>query len=254
MPQYQPTADILQRIIEQKKLDINRARKLIPGSELQQRLDCNGKPRRFADALFRQRALEKPGVIAEIKKASPSKGVIRKNFDPATIARQYADNDATCLSVLTDEVFFQGHLGYLQQARQVCQLPLLRKDFMIDPYQILEARVWGADCILLIVAILEFSLLRDLYDMATEQGINNRNLRTFETSLGTTIALLPGIPDDCLVVTESGIHHREDVLRMQQHGVTTFLVGEAFMRQGDPGLALQKLFYGEEYEGIVTPD
>jgi indole-3-glycerol phosphate synthase len=206
-------------------------------------------------------------VIAEIKKASPSKGVIREIFDPEEIARAYAAYGATCLSVLTDVDFFQGSDLNLQLARKVCELPVLRKDFMVDSYQIAESRSLGADCVLLIVAALETDQLKELYQCALEYdldvlvevhdaqeldsaltlgskliGINNRNLKTFETSLQTTVDLLPNIPEDRIVITESGIHTHEDVQSMLENNVFGFLVGEAFMRQENPGQALAELF------------
>jgi indole-3-glycerol phosphate synthase len=213
-------------------------------------------------------ANRQPAIIAEIKKASPSQGVIRDPFDPAQIARSYQSGGATCLSVLTDHDFFQGSEAYLAQAKQACNLPVLRKDFMIDPYQVFEARAIGADCILLIVAALDDAVLGELAQLATQLkldvlvevhdaaelqralqlplpliGINNRNLRTFETSLDTTLQLLADIPEDRIVVTESAIHSREDVATMREHGVNAFLVGEAFMRAAEPGEKLQELFY-----------
>jgi indole-3-glycerol phosphate synthase len=208
-------------------------------------------------------------VIAEIKKASPSKGLIRADFDPAWIAREYADGGAACLSVLTDEQFFQGHNDYLQQARAACNLPVIRKDFLIDPLQVLEARAIGADCILLIAAALPAPKLRELgllarmlgmdvlvevHDRAELEavlqldlprpvllGINNRNLRTFETRLETTLELLPLVPSGYEVVTESGIFTRQDVARMRDGGVSRFLIGESLMRQPSPGAALHAL-------------
>ena len=202
-----------------------------------------------------------------MKKASPSKGIIRENFDPMQIAESYAEYGAACLSVLTDEEFFKGHMHYLHQARNACALPILRKDFMLDDYQIFEARANGADCILLIVAVLENGLMQDLAGRAVELGmdvlievhndeelerglqlempmigINNRNLRDFNTSLNTTIDLLADIPDDVIVVTESGIHTHEDVKMMRENQVDTFLVGEAFMRHPIPGEKLNELF------------
>jgi indole-3-glycerol phosphate synthase len=206
-------------------------------------------------------------VIAEIKKASPSKGVLREDFRPAQIAQSYASGGAACLSVLTDADYFQGHEDYLQQAREACDLPVIRKDFIIDPYQVYEARAINADCILLIVAALEDERMRELSELAHElgmdvlvevhdaeelqralklniplMGINNRNLRTFETSLDTTLDLLDSIPDDRIVVTESGIHTAEDVVLMRNNQVNTFLVGEAFMRADEPGEKLSELF------------
>ncbi|MEG0883623.1 MAG: indole-3-glycerol phosphate synthase TrpC [Janthinobacterium sp.] len=223
--------------------------------------------RGFEASLRQHIAAGKPGIIAEVKKASPSKGVIRADFRPADIAASYAAHGAACLSVLTDEQFFQGSVAYLQQARAACAIPVLRKDFVIDPYQVVEARVLGADCILLIAACLDDAQMADLEACAHELGmavlvevhdgeeltaalklksaligINNRNLRTFETSLDTTIKLLPRIPQDKLIITESGIHGTADVQRMRDAHIHSFLVGEAFMRAPDPGVELERLF------------
>jgi len=223
--------------------------------------------RGFVNAIKNRVDKKKASVIAEIKKASPSKGVIRSLFDPEEIARSYAAHNATCLSVLTDIDFFQGDDSYLPLARNVCDLPVLRKDFMVNTYQIAESRSLGADCILLIVAALEKEKLKDLYQCAesygldvlievhdkveleialeldsTLIGINNRNLKTFETSLQTTIDLLPYIPENKIVITESGIHSQDDVQNMLKEKVFGFLVGEAFMRAENPGLELEKLF------------
>ena len=209
-----------------------------------------------------------PAIIAEIKKASPSAGVICEDFHPNVIAWSYAEAGATCLSVLTDKDYFQGHYQYLEQARGACALPVLRKDFMIDPWQILESRVMGADCILLIAAALEQTRLQDLLGLTKEIGmdalievhdeaemerallldhdligVNNRNLNTFETSLATSERLKQMLPGDQLLVTESGIRTVDDVKRMQSCGINTFLVGEAFMREADPGMALRRMFY-----------
>jgi len=210
-----------------------------------------------------------PAVIAEIKKASPSKGLIRADFDPVSLAKDYSAAGATCLSVLTDEKFFQGNNDYLQQARAACSLPVLRKDFMVDPYQITESRWLGADCILLIVAALEQEQLKNLAECAHELGmdilvevhneneleiglelgtgligINNRDLHSFKTDLNTTYRLLPLIPKDILVVTESGINSREDITAMQQQGVFGYLIGETFMRAENPGEKLSELVFG----------
>ncbi|WP_194715038.1 indole-3-glycerol phosphate synthase TrpC [Noviherbaspirillum soli] len=223
--------------------------------------------RGFEGSLRGKIAAGRAGVIAEVKKASPSKGVLRADFDPAAIAASYEEHGAACLSVLTDVQFFQGAPEYLQQARAACELPVLRKDFMIDPYQVYQARSWGADAILLIVAALDHGLMAELESCAHELGmdvlvevhdgaeldaalrlktrllgINNRNLRTFETSLQNTLDLLPRIPKDKLVVTESGILNRDDVSRMRAADVHAFLVGEAFMRAADPGEELERLF------------
>ena len=212
-------------------------------------------------------AAGRSAVIAEIKKASPSKGILRQNFEPADIAQTYAEHGATCLSVLTDQQFFQGSVDYLKQARASCQLPVLRKDFMVDPYQIYESRSMGADAILLIAACLDDAQMQDMEAIARDLymsvlvevhdaseleralklktpliGINNRNLRTFEVSLDTTLSLMGQLPADRLLVTESGIVGRDDVLRMTAAGVHAFLVGEAFMRAEDPGQAMAKLF------------
>lgn len=223
--------------------------------------------RDFTGALRAKVAAGQAAVIAEVKKASPSKGVLREHFVPADIARSYAQHGAACLSVLTDERFFQGCEAYLKQAREACNLPVLRKDFMVDAFQVYDARAMGADCILLIAACLDDAQMRDLEALAHELGmavlvevhdgdeldralklktplvgINNRNLRTFEVTLDTTLGLLPRVPADRLLVTESGILGREDVQRMRAADVHAFLVGEAFMRQPDPGAALAQLF------------
>jgi indole-3-glycerol phosphate synthase len=263
---YDPP-DILRKILARKTEEI-RARSLhAPVDLLQERVQAASPPRGFYRALRKRIDTGGPAVIAEIKKASPSQGVIRKDFKPVEIARSYADGGATCLSVLTDRDFFQGAEANLQLARSACSLPVLRKDFIIDPYQVYEARAIEADCILLIVAALDDHRMRDLAELAGDLGmdalvevhdagelaralvldvpmigINNRNLRTFETSLQTTLDLLGAIPPARLVVTESAIHTREDVARMRDNGVNAFLVGEAFMRAGEPGQALQALF------------
>ena len=228
-------------------------------------LVCRG----FAAALRARVAAGQPAVIAEIKKASPSKGVLREDFHPADIARRYERGGAACLSVLTDRDFFQGCDAYLQEARAACRLPVIRKDFILDPYQVLEARLLGADCILLIAACLDDTRMAELNAQALELGmdvlievhdraeleralplpgqligINNRDLRSFRVSLDTTLGLLDAIPPDRLLVTESGILTRDDVALMRAHGVHAFLVGEAFMRAADPGAALGQLFFG----------
>jgi indole-3-glycerol phosphate synthase len=240
----------------------------VPLAVLERQARAQDPCRGFTAALVRQISHKRPAVIAEIKKASPSKGLIRKNFAPAAIARSYAEHGATCLSVLTDVDFFQGHDSYLQEARQACQLPVIRKDFMLDPYQIVEARALGADCVLLIVAALAPEQLGELAAAARDTGldylvevhnqaeleqalalgpalvgINNRDLHTFKTSLNVTYQLLDGIPEGTVVVTESGILAREDVEEMLDHGVYGFLVGESFMRAADPGAKLQELFF-----------
>ncbi len=259
--------DILAKILETKKAEVATARQMRSESDVLREAKSRKDLRGFARAIEEKIAQGKPGVIAEIKKASPSKGVIRENFNPVEIASSYAAHGAACLSVLTDVQFFQGSYDYLRQARAACSLPVLRKDFMIDPYQIAHARALGADCILLIVAALSLSQLKEFECVATELGmdvlvevhdraeldtalqlnssllgINNRNLRSFETSLQNTLDLLPAIPEGKRVVTESGILAPQDVQKMREHGVNAFLIGEAFMRAPDPGLALQALF------------
>ena len=225
-------------------------------------------PRGFVEALRQRVEAAQPAVIAEVKKASPSQGVIRADFDPAAIARSYQSGNAACLSVLTDVDFFQGSDAYLQQARAACALPVLRKDFTVDAWQVVEARAIGADAVLLIAAALEDAQMRELASSATEYGldvlvevhdraeldraldlglpllgINNRDLHSFKTALDTTLNLLPHIPGDRVVVTESGIHSPEDVAVMRDAGVFSFLVGEAFMRAGEPGEKLRELFF-----------
>ncbi|MDY6982459.1 MAG: indole-3-glycerol phosphate synthase TrpC [Pseudomonadota bacterium] len=259
---------ILDKILARKREEIAERKAKVSQAALEATCKTMEPCRGFVAALQKQIAHKRPAVIAEIKKASPSKGLIRKNFNPAAIAESYAGHGATCLSVLTDVDFFQGSDAFLQEARAACQLPVIRKDFMIDPYQIAESRVLGADCILLIVAALEREQLRELNDAAVAcgldvlievhnkaeldialdlkpalVGINNRDLHTFKTSLNVTYDLLGDIPAGTAVVTESGILAREDVLDMQKHGVYGFLVGESFMRAVDPGAKLQELFF-----------
>ena len=259
--------DILQRILATKQRELSERRAQRSIDELQQQAYHVSPPRGFVAALRRRVQQGGMGVIAEIKKASPSKGVIRNDFNVVEIARSYEAGGASCLSVLTDSEYFQGHEVFLTQARAACSLPVIRKDFIVDPYQVVEARAIGADCILLIVAALSDEDLASLYAAARAQGmdvlvevhdgdeleralrldldlvgINNRNLRTFETSLETTIELLPRVPEGCMVVTESGIHSRADVELMRDNDVHAFLVGEAFMRAADPGQALAELF------------
>ena len=260
-------SDILDKIIAVKREEL--AALVRQKSLSAMRFDAESRvlTRDFVGSLRSKIAAGKPAVIAEIKKASPSKGVLRPEFIPADIAQSYAECGAACLSVLTDTSFFQGSTEYFKQARASCSLPALRKDFMIDAYQIYESRVMGADCILLIAAVLSDAQMKDMeavalaLDMAVlvevhdadelERslklqtpliGINNRNLKTFDVSLDTTLALLSKIPEDRIVVTESGISTAQDVKRMRDAGVNAFLVGEAFMRAEDPGIALAKLF------------
>jgi len=260
-------SDILQTILARKAQEVTERRARVTLDEMRERASRADRPRGFASALRTRIAADKPAVIAEVKKASPSKGVMRADFRPAEIAKSYATAGAACLSVLTDVDFFQGADAYLQQARAACPLPVLRKDFMIDAYQVYEARALSADCILLIVAALDDAQLCDLSQLsralgmdvlvevhdgaeleralktsASLIGINNRNLRTFETSLDVTLDLRERVPPDRLLVTESGIHTRADVLRMRAAGVNAFLVGEAFMRADDPGTQLRHLF------------
>jgi len=258
--------DILAKILAVKAEEVATARQLRSESELLREARARRDVRGFAQAIEDKIAAGQPGVIAEIKKASPSKGVIREHFVPAEIAASYAVHGAACLSVLTDVQFFQGSYDHLRQARAACALPVLRKDFIIDPYQIAHARALGADCILLIAAALAPSGLRELEACAMELGmdvlvevhdaaeldialtlktpllgINNRNLRTFETRLETTLELLDRIPEDKRVITESGIMTADHVRMMRGHGVDAFLVGETFMRAPDPGQALAQL-------------
>ena len=260
-------SDILNKILAVKAEEVAAARQMRSESDLLREAQARNDVRGFAQAIEEKIAAGHAGVIAEVKKASPSKGVLRGNFEPASIAASYARHGAACLSVLTDVQFFQGSHDYLRQARAACALPVLRKDFIIDPYQIVSARAMGADCILLIVAALDATQLADLEACAFELGmdvlvevhdaaelgialdmntsligINNRNLRTFETSLQTTIDLLPHIPADKRVITESGILLPQHVRLMRDHNVNAFLVGEAFMRAPDPGAELARLF------------
>jgi indole-3-glycerol phosphate synthase len=260
-------SDILDKIVAVKHLEVANAIRRKPLELVRADAQSRVLTRDFAGAIRAKIAVGKPAVIAEVKKASPSKGVLRDDFIPADIAQSYAEFGAACLSVLTDAQFFQGNADYLKQARASCQLPVLRKDFMVDAYQIYESRAMGADAVLLIAACLDDSQLKDFegiamaLDMAVlvevhdeaelERalklktpliGINNRNLKTFEVSLDTTLALRSQVPADRILITESGIHTRDDVLRMGAAGVNAFLVGEAFMRAPEPGEALATLF------------
>ena len=260
-------SDILDRIIAVKRCEVAAAQAAVSLATLERDNAAMPPVRDFEGAMRARIARGEAAVIAEIKKASPSRGVLRPDFDPASIAQSYASHGAACLSVLTDAEFFQGSADYLRAARAACDLPVLRKDFMIDPYQVAEARAMGADCVLLIVAALDDARLRELelaaiatglavlvevHDAAELDralslespllGINNRNLRTFDTSLDTTLGLLDRIPPGKLVITESGIFTREDVRRMRDRGVHGFLVGEAFMRAVDPGAELERVF------------
>jgi indole-3-glycerol phosphate synthase len=260
-------SDILDKIVAVKHQEVATARKRKALDVVRADAQSRVLTRDFVGALRAKISAGKPAVIAEVKKASPSKGVLRADFIPADIAQSYAEHGAACLSVLTDVQFFQGEIDFLKQARASCQLPVLRKDFMVDPYQIYESRAMGADAILLIAACLDDAQMKDFeaialsLDMAVlvevhDQpeleralklktpllGINNRNLQTFEVSLDTTLSLKSLVPADRLLVTESGIHTRDDVLRMGAAGVNAFLVGEAFMRAPEPGEALAALF------------
>jgi indole-3-glycerol phosphate synthase len=259
---------ILDTILAAKRVEVTGARQRVPLSEMERRAREAPPPRNFAGAMRAKLAAGLPAVIAEVKKASPSKGLLRKDFDPAAIARGYEQGGAACLSVLTDAQFFQGEADHLVAARGACALPALRKDFIVDAYQVHEARAMGADCILLIAGCLALAEMQELEATAHALrmavlvevhdapeleravrlstpliGINNRDLRTFETRLETTLDLLSLVPEGRIVVTESGIAAPEDVDRMRARGVHGFLVGEAFMRAADPGQALRSLFF-----------
>jgi indole-3-glycerol phosphate synthase len=259
--------DILNKILQRKAEEIAQRSERVSLRQLSQRAQAADIPRGFIKALRARVNAGQAAVIAEIKKASPSKGILREHFEASAIARSYEKGGAACLSVLTDVDFFQGADEYLQQARSACSLPVIRKDFFVHPYQVYEARTLGADCILLIVAALSDTMLVELLQLASELdmdalvevhdaeemeralatpavliGVNNRNLRTFDTRLDTTLDLLPAFPNDRLLVTESGIHSREDVEKMRNSGVHVFLVGEAFMKAEDPGAKLAELF------------
>jgi indole-3-glycerol phosphate synthase len=261
------TPDILKRILARKLQEIDERNRNTSMQELEQRVGDADAPRGFVSSIEEKINSGRAAVIAEIKKASPSRGILRKDFKPAEIASSYERGGAACLSVLTDVDYFKGADEYLQQARAACSLPVIRKDFIIDPYQVYEARVLGADCILLIVAALGDAMLGELSQLAVQLGmdvlvevhdhveleralevpgrlvgINNRNLRSFETRLDVTLGMLEKIPDDRIVVTESGIHTPADVALMRANGVNAFLVGEAFMKAADPGEKLVELF------------
>jgi indole-3-glycerol phosphate synthase len=260
-------ADILERILDTKRTELAAARSAVPDAEIERRARAAPAPRDFTGAIRARIAAGKPAVIAEIKRASPSKGLLREDFDPAAIARSYEAGGAACLSVLTDRQYFQGAPEHLIAARAACALPVLRKDFLVDRYQVFESRALGADCILLIAAALRAREMRDLEKLATTMGmavlvevhdaeeleaalqlqtplvgINNRDLRTFKTTLETTFGLLPRIPEGRVAVTESGFLAPADVSLARARGVDAFLVGEAFMRAGDPGDELARLF------------
>ena len=262
------TPDILIKILNRKREEIAERSVMVSIEELQNKCGKAKDSRGFITAIENKIANNQSAVIAEIKKASPSKGVLRENFNPAEIAKSYADHGAACLSVLTDKDYFQGHEDYLKQARAACDLPVIRKDFIIDPYQVYEARAIDADCILLIVAALDDDALHGLYGLAKKLGmdvlmevhdeqemeraletnarligVNNRNLRTFETDLDTTIRMLSMVNDSHILVTESGIHTKQDVQLMRENKVHSFLVGEAFIRADNPGEKLAELFF-----------
>ena len=262
------TPTVLKKIVERKWQEIAERKPQVSEAQLLNQALQADAPRGFVAAMERALSEGRSAVIAEAKKASPSKGVIREHFDPAAIAKAYESAGAACMSVLTDRDFFQGHEDFLMQARAACDLPVIRKDFIVDTYQIAEARAINADCILLIAACLDDAQMKDLAQAAkglgmdvlievhnreeldrslglnqTLVGINNRNLHTFDVSLKTTLDLLPHIPEDRIVVTESGILSHADVILMREHHVNSFLVGEAFMRSQDPGQSLQTLFF-----------
>ncbi len=260
--------EILTQIIDHKKNELVERKQRVSLEKMQEWAGDAPSPRGFEAALRNAQLAKRPGVIAEIKRASPSKGILRENFNPMAIAASYQMNGATCVSVLTDCEFFKGSCAILELARKTCFVPILRKDFIIDPYQVYETRAVDADCLLLIVAALEDEQMAELNQLAKELrldvlvevhdeqeldralmleptlvGINNRNLHTFETTLQTTLNLLPKIPDSCHVVTESGIHTKDDIAMMIENGVNSFLVGEAFMVADEPGAKLKELFF-----------
>lgn len=259
--------DVLKKILATKSEEIEIRSATVSLAELESQIEHQSMVRGFRDSMDRKLKDGQSAVIAEIKKASPSKGVIRPDFDPPAIAESYARGGAACLSVLTDELYFQGCTDFLVAARAACDLPVIRKDFIVDPYQVFEARAMGADCILLIVAALDDGQMHELHQLARKLsmdvlveahdaeevqralkldldllGINNRNLRTFDVSLDTTLDLVSQIPTDVLLVTESGITTSDDVSLMRENGVNAFLVGESFMRAEDPGTQLQRFF------------
>lgn len=260
-------SDILAKIIQTKHREVAEAKAKLPLQEIKALAESSPKPKDFTGAIEQKLKANKPAVIAEIKKASPSKGILRENFNPAAIAQSYEQHGAACLSVLTDKDYFQGSAEYLKAVRAAVNLPILRKDFMVDEYQVYEAKAMGADAILLIVAALDLPSMQKLEDLAQSLGlavlveshdakelelalklktkligINNRNLKTFETSLNTTLTIKNAIPQDRIVITESGILAPQDVALMQQNQVNAFLVGEPFMRANDPREALAQLF------------
>lgn len=256
-------SDILEKILQTKSDEVKKAKSIKSIKDLESEINLVNDERDFLNAIISKHEKKLSAVIAEIKKASPSKGVIRSDFNPSLIAKSYEDGGAACLSVLTDVDYFQGNLGYLKEVKAACQLPVLRKDFIIDPYQIYESKSAGADCILLIAAALELDQMKEFEEIASTLnmnvlveshnleelnnalqlkthliGINNRNLKTFDVSLDTTFDLKKEIPQDRIVITESGIFTHDDLKLMNDHGIFTFLIGEAFMRDEDPGNSL----------------
>ncbi len=268
MTNKQETPEILNKIVAHKKKEVEERKLHMPLQKIQEMANDAPSPRGFERALRGAQAAKRPGVIAEIKRASPSKGILRENFNPMEIAASYQTNGASCVSILTDTEFFKGSCTILELARKTCFLPILRKDFIIEPYQVYETRAVDADCLLLIAACLEDEQMAELYELGKELrldvlievhnaeemdralkleptmiGINNRNLHTFDVELDTTFDLLESIPENCHVVTESGIHTKEDIAAMIEKGVNSFLVGEAFMVADNPGAKLKALFF-----------